>query len=290
MNKKWLTEISLNAELLVVNVMVCASVGKHNLKRIPGEFVAAVVVHGFYCGEHKQCKVFSVGKPNNNRGNTRTQSVEKKPLGQGVVKRAKCVRNIKSVVHGVHVSVSPLVSVHEPVQNVLPGIDNEEGHKQPEKWENELEKHDSCLLRNAEIAPDFPNHKRLVPSLVVRLKKLKTKTCNCLNDMLVEHRPQNLADADAVFGQFFGSVDAIPRKPVVGVTDMVEQRKAPICHYRSKECEMFIGDPRNERLSFVHEHLGPRSRPSRKSVSCTFADIQHVFGLKCNWYSETTIE
>lgn len=223
MHEEGLAEISFDTELLVVDIMVSGAVGENNLKGVPGELIAAVVVHSLHGGEHKQNEVLTITEPNCNAGNTSAKGVEQKSLGERVVKSTKSVRNIEAVVNRVHVAVGPLVVMHKPVQHILPSVDYEKGDQQSERREHPMEKEESNWFTHPKVLTDLPYQKRLVASGVGLLELLKNQTSRSLDDMLQKYRAQHLTNADDVFVQFLGSVDSVPVEDLENIEEMEEK-------------------------------------------------------------------
>ena len=129
MDEPGLREIRLDADDLVVDVMVVGCVSAEHLERVERKAVPAVVVDGLACREGEEKGGLSDGELRDGLGEHGTQRVEQEALDGVVVERTKGIWHVEPVVHRVEVLVEELVNVHRAMEEVLPGVEDDPGRK-----------------------------------------------------------------------------------------------------------------------------------------------------------------
>lgn len=94
-------EVVLDPPCLVVDVVVCRVVAGEDLEGVPGEVVAAVVVHSLDGRQTEEESPLAKGHAGDQEGEARAEGVEKEALEGVVVQRAVCVGDVKAVVSRV---------------------------------------------------------------------------------------------------------------------------------------------------------------------------------------------
>lgn len=112
-----------------MNVVVGSVVAGDELKRVPREGIAAVVINGLDSRESEEASALEQRHASHLESDTSTESVEKEAFKGVVVKSTVSVWNIETVVSGVEGGVEPAVDMHQSVKEVLPGVENEDGNK-----------------------------------------------------------------------------------------------------------------------------------------------------------------
>lgn len=110
--------------MLMMNIVVFGVVTGNELKRVPWESVATVVVDSLDCRHGEEQDSLAKSHASNLECDGSTESIEEESLNRVVVESTVGVRHIKTVVAGVEVSIQPLVDVHQSVEEVLPSIDD----------------------------------------------------------------------------------------------------------------------------------------------------------------------
>ena len=105
--------------------MVVGVIAREQLQRVEGEAVAAVVVNGLETGHEEEEHGLARRHVRQELRDAGANSVEYESLERVVVERAKCIRDVQPVMHGVELLVEPAVRVHRAVEEVLPCVDNE---------------------------------------------------------------------------------------------------------------------------------------------------------------------
>ena len=103
--EEWLGEVALQAEWLVVDVVVDGVVGEEQLEWVQRQNVAAVVVDGLHGGEDEEDDLLAGGEVGDVHGDTGSQGVQQETLDRGVVQGTVGVWDIQSVVDGVELGV-----------------------------------------------------------------------------------------------------------------------------------------------------------------------------------------
>jgi hypothetical protein len=96
-----LREVGLDAPRLVVNVVVGGVVVRDQLQRIPGEFVAAVVIDRLHARKGKEDCSLTHRHAHDLECQTGADGVEQKTLKGVVVQGTVRIRNVEAVVSGV---------------------------------------------------------------------------------------------------------------------------------------------------------------------------------------------
>lgn len=125
-----LGKVGLDAPGLVVNVVVGGIVVGDELEGVPGKGVAAVVVNGLHGGKGEEAGALEGGHAGNFETNTGAESVEEKALKGVVVEGPVGVGDVETVMTRVESGVEPTVHVHQAMQEVLPGVENEDGDEE----------------------------------------------------------------------------------------------------------------------------------------------------------------
>lgn len=108
----------------MMDVMVIRIVGKEELARIPPQPVATMVVYGFKSRDREQQSRLSDGHERNLFGNGGAKGIKNEAFDWVVVKSAKSIRGIKTMMVGVEVAVEPVICVHGSVPKILPSINH----------------------------------------------------------------------------------------------------------------------------------------------------------------------
>jgi hypothetical protein len=108
-------------------VMVVGIVCEQKLAGVPCEPVTRMVVYRFYRADGKEEDGLTDGHARQLVRDDRAEGVEEERLGRVVVECAESVGDVEAVVDRVDVFVEEAVGVEEPVQEVLPCIEEEAG-------------------------------------------------------------------------------------------------------------------------------------------------------------------
>lgn len=127
MDEPRLREIRLDADDLVVDIVVVGGISADHLERVERKTVPAVVVDSLAGREGEEEGGLSDGEARDGLGEHGAERVEQEALEGVVVERTKGVRDVEPVVYRVDVLVEELVYVHRAMEEVLPGVEDDPG-------------------------------------------------------------------------------------------------------------------------------------------------------------------
>lgn len=122
MDEPGLREISLDADDLVVDIVVVGGVSADQLERVKRKAVPAVVIDGLAGREGEKERCLSYGEARDGFGEHGAKRVKQQTLDGVVVECAEGVWHVEPVMHRVEVLVEELVDVHRAMEEVLPGV------------------------------------------------------------------------------------------------------------------------------------------------------------------------
>lgn len=96
-SEEWLCKVGLDAPVLVVDVVVGSVVARDDLKRVPRERVATVVVHSLDSRQGEEDSALAHRHQAGLEGKASTNRIKQEPLERVVVQGAVGIRNIEAV-------------------------------------------------------------------------------------------------------------------------------------------------------------------------------------------------
>jgi len=124
MHKVRLREILLDPKLLVMNIVIRRVVTKEVLQRVEGKGKTTMIVDGLGGRDTKEDGGLSDRHGRGPMSDDGTQGIEDEAFEGMVVKCAKGVRTVETMMNRVNVLVKELVDVKGAVPEVLPGVDD----------------------------------------------------------------------------------------------------------------------------------------------------------------------
>ena len=124
MDEPGLREIRLDADNLMMYIVVIGRVAAEPLERVEREAVPAVVVDGLAGGEDEEEHGLADREARDGLGQQGAERVEQEALDGVVVERAVGVGDVQPVVDRVQVLVEEPALVHEAVEEVLPRVEH----------------------------------------------------------------------------------------------------------------------------------------------------------------------
>lgn len=108
-----------------MNVVIISVVRCHELERIKGNAISAVVVDSLEGGQGEEDHRLAGGHKCACFSEDRSNGIEKKALDGVVIERSESVWDIKAMVPRVEVPVQPFIDMHPAMKEILPCIDEE---------------------------------------------------------------------------------------------------------------------------------------------------------------------
>jgi len=118
-----LGKVGLDADDLVVYIVVVCCVAGDHLERVEREAVPAVVVDCLARGEDEEEHRLADREARNCLGEHGTKRVEQEALDGVVVQRPVSIRHVQPVMDRMEVFVKEQVKVHRAVEEVLPCVE-----------------------------------------------------------------------------------------------------------------------------------------------------------------------
>ena len=123
MDEPGLGKVGLDADDLVMYIVVVCRVAGDHLERVEREAVPAVVVDCFAGGEDEKEYRLADREARDGLGEHGTKRVEQEALDGMVVQRAVSIGHIQPVMDRMEVFVKEPVKVHRAVEKVLPCVE-----------------------------------------------------------------------------------------------------------------------------------------------------------------------
>lgn len=109
----------------MMNIMIIRIIPKHHLKRVHRQSIPTMIIHRLQRRQRKQHRRLPRAHPRYQLRPHSADGIEHEALEGVVVERPEGVGDIKAVVPAVEGAVEEGRGVHEAVEEVLPGVDDE---------------------------------------------------------------------------------------------------------------------------------------------------------------------